>query len=247
MAIAAGKQADASRIIAEKAAEQAKATNDLAAQAQRSADTESKQLAVMQAQFETSYRPWISITSIEATDIEFRVDPPSSLLSPPRTLFGTQVKLKYKNVGNLPAIGVRVSADMFFADWEASKSGFPGSSPSDEAQRRVKDLCANEGSTYLPGFMMPNLAPGREEEFNPSRGGYIDKPGEILPDGRVSPILFGCIFYRFSSSTVVHHCGFIFYVGQKTQAVDFDYIHIGVAPALSDERFQDVSGIAFSD
>lgn len=248
LAVAAGKQADASRIIAEDSSAQAKATNELATQAQRSADAASKQLAIMQAQFETSERPWISIISIEPVDVRYNADYVPFPSSQPIKNLGVQTIVTYKNIGNLPATDVKVDEKIYLANWKLAAS--MGESITAEAKRMQKQLCMS-GRVNYPDSTQLRLNPGASEHADMGGGVLIDNPDYLVLNGAqsggITPVVVGCIFYRYSSSPTIHHTGFIFYVAQMNTSGVIEYMRAGVAPALSNVRIQDVSNVAFSD
>lgn len=226
---------------------QAEATNNLARQAQIAAETASKQLAVAQAQFETSQRPWISIVSIDPVRVQYNADYFPFPASKPIKSLGVETIVMYKNTGNLPATDVTVGERLYFANWKLGSSGV---SITDEAKRKQKELCMS-GDTHYPESMRFRVNPGSPEQTDMGEGALLDNPEYEIPGGlqvgAITPVVVGCVFYRYSSSFTVHHTGFIFYVLQKNSAGVSEYMHPGVDPGLGNVAIQDLSNVAFSD
>lgn len=206
LAMAAGKQADASKTIADKAIVQANATNRLAVQAARSADIASKQLIVAQREFETSQRPWLSVRSVSVIGIgwmpqmggwDFWIEP----------------KITYTNSGDIPAVNVHVIGTIVYAD-ETGKISFMS-----DITRRQREYCAMASQDKLYDILGAQIVfPKGEKTFS-----YGDTSGLTMSeirsrDGLVAPVLIGCIFYQFASSPTLHQTGFIFTLGRKDQS-----------------------------
>lgn len=236
--MATNRLAEAAQRSADIANKQVAAANSLAEAAQRSADSASKQLGVMQAQFETSQRPWMSIASASVHHFEYLKNPSGlSVIVEP--------KFTIKNIGNLPAVKVRVVTDFFLVNWAAdTASNIP---PIVEAQRRQNDLCRRAENDSNDNPYSATLFPSTTKDYE--FGGqvtFIDK-GDILKGQFITPMFIGCILYRFSSSTDIHQTGFIYFVYNMSSDGGYDNLVYGQTHPANEIYLIDVGELAHSD
>jgi len=150
--------------------------------------------------FITSQRAWVYITAQSINLLKFPAEGGSVSLN---------ATLVYKNVGTLPAVSVHVLPYAFLPDQTVDIL--------DQAKRQQKIICER-------GRADPNLAkfgisqiiyPNGIASFSWATCIPATGRGVIRQNGGVTPIIVGCIYYRFSSSPTVHETGFIFDVHRR--------------------------------
>lgn len=159
-----------------------------------------QQRTVSERQFEASQRPWIVVKSVSA--LLFKWQPYRGAFT-----LNVQPKMTFTNLGNYPADHLRISQKLFFAD-QTPKYDFL----SDVTQAQ-KDFCETESKKTETVESLERVYPSRDGVFTQSLGTNLPDKFQVRQSDRlIAPVLIGCIFYGYLSSSSVHYTGFIYVI-----------------------------------
>ncbi len=168
---------------------QSKAMRDVNTAANKQITVMSSQVAIMQKQFETTYRPWIKV------DLE-----PSGPIVFTGTQFETTFDVVMKNVGRSVATQVKVRYDVLIN---------PNHFTLTEQHKR---FCAAPNEGYPMTNVSDSIFPG-----DILRNGYAHHnmavPQSVLRDHHeVWPVIMGCVDYRFANSPSHYQSRFMYMI-----------------------------------
>lgn len=164
------------------------------AEARRSADIAARQL-------DTSQRAWIDVTGGAVVLLKFS---PGGGLS-------LNTKLTYMNVGNLPAIGVHIAGFVFLLDQTGDLL--------QQAKTLQKMVCerGRQNPDYFRYTIKQTIYPDETKDVWLGEGMRTDGKGMVGADGRMQPVIVGCVYYKYSSSLQLHETPFIFDIHEKLE------------------------------
>jgi hypothetical protein len=213
LAVAAGKQADQALTqttqttklatdtheLASSAVIQSRATRDLAGDA-------AGQLATMKTQLEISQRAWIAVDAVSLGHFEW-------VMVPGRPLQAViEPTIDYRNVGNIPAVNVYGVTEVVFADQTGTVDFKP------YIIKEQREFCSKSMNSELYATNPKIVFPSKGSSFGVSAN-ITPRQNQIRQrDGLISPVVVGCVYYEFSTSSIVHHTGFIYTLETKDQS-----------------------------
>lgn len=221
LAVAASKQADRMKDLADRMKDQAEATHDLAVAAGKQADA-SRAFADLTAQQFTASQRLIESQRASITVAFAYVNNPVTFQDGSLSVV---FSVALRNVGRLTANKVKIRFKPYFSQW--------GENIFSEPMRQQRDFCAKPNVLRLRKDLRDlrgltsddalTITPGetKESQINfgmgkPSQGELVEFPNDPTGKKRVFPIVVGCVDYQSGAMIEPHQTGFIFEVQQMS-------------------------------
>jgi hypothetical protein len=220
-----GDAVDKLNLQARSLSDSAQQANVLARETADSNNTALKQFELAQKQFEITQRPWIEVDSIDPINI-LLVSQYAGGFS-----YSMEFKVRFSNVGNLPAFNVKVLPVAFLAEQDKVIDSYIG--------KMQGDICSHPETNmaYDIASNSQTMFPKKSGEFSAGLGITPTATQVRRQDKLISPVLIGCITYQYPSSKTIHHTGFIFTVEPKSP--NEKPIHYGDPINASEYYFSD--------